>query len=246
MTRLSQIIAVEKGAKADADRARAKAAEALQKAPQLSGISRTYQPRDEDGDQLPPESTNVQVKAEDVLETLAASLTRLLDVTLTKDAANTVAAADVVAEGRVLLTAVPVPYLLFLEKQLAELHALMGRLPLLDPAEEWAEDAASGSWRTPVTRTVRNKKLFRNHVLAEATKEHPAQVQVYTEDVPAGDWATVKFSGALPAARARVLAERVAELQRAVKFAREEANATEITDKHAGEAIFGYLLRGVG
>jgi hypothetical protein len=80
--------------------------------------------------------------------------------------------------------------------------------------------------------------------MAEATPQHPAQVQMYMEDVPAGDWTTVKFSGALPAARVRVLLDRVTALQQAVKYAREEANTAEVTDREAGEAIFRYLLAG--
>jgi hypothetical protein len=35
-------------------------------------------------------------------------------------------------------------------------------------------------------------------VKAEATEKHPAQVEVYHEDVVVGQWKTVKFSGALP------------------------------------------------
>ena len=62
------------------------------------------------------------------------------------------------------------------------------------------------------------------------------------KDVPAGDWTTVKFSGALPATRVRTLLDRVEELQRAVKYAREEANGTEVTDRKAGEIIFGHLF----
>ena len=60
--------------------------------------------------------------------------------------------------------------------------------------------------------------------------------------MPEGDWTTVKFSGALPAVRHRQLLERVAKLQQAVKYAREEANATEITDAKAGERVFAWLL----
>lgn len=89
---------------------------------------------------------------------------------------------------------------------------------------------------------MRAKKIPRNHVLAEATKEHPAQVQVYMEDVPEGDWTTVKFSGALPATRVKTLLDRLTALQHAVKYAREEANGTEVTDRAAGDAVFGYLL----
>jgi hypothetical protein len=244
MTRLSQIIAVEKGVKSDTARQLAEARTEVSNPARLSGISRTYLPRDDEGDQLPPEATRVQVRTEDVLASVATSLTRLLDVTLTKDAANCTAAADVKVGGKVLLEKVPVTYLLFLEKQLGEIAAFVGRLPLLDPAEEWAQDGVSGSWRTTPAKTVRSKKVLRNHVSYEATKEHPAQVQVYPEDVPAGDWTTVKFSGAIPASRARQIADRITVLQEAVKFAREEANAHEITDRKAGAAVFGYLLAG--
>ena len=82
----------------------------------------------------------------------------------------------------------------------------------------------------------------RNHVKAEATEKHPAQVEVYYEDVAVGYWTTVKFSGALPAQRVNELLERVEKLQHAVKFAREEANGTEVTDQRVGDAVFGYLF----
>jgi len=246
MTRLSQIIAVEKGVKADAERARREAAGKVANAGPLSGISKTYRPRDEEGDQLPPESTKVQVRTEEVIDDVTASLVRLFDVTLTREQANAAARADVKVNGHVLLPKVPVTYLLFLEKQLAEVAAFVARLPLLDPAEEWSEDAASGVWRTSPTMTMRGKKIPRNHVVAEATKEHPAQVQVYMEDVPAGDWTTVKFSGAVPATRVRTIQERVTALQVAVKYAREEANSADITDRNAGAAVFGYIFAALG
>lgn len=244
MTKLSQIIAVEKGVKSDATRRVTDLHRDVQKQPLLSGISRSYQPRDDDGDTLPPESTRVQVKAEDVLTEAAAILTRLFDVTLTKDTANCYARADVKIGSDTLLADVPVTYLLFLEKQLTDVHTFAAKLPLLDPAEDWADepDPVSGAWKTHPAKTVRSKKIPRNHVVAEATKEHPAQVQVYTEDVPVGDWTTVKFSGAVPATRVREILDRIEALQRAVKFAREEANATEVTDRNAGGLIFTYLF----
>jgi hypothetical protein len=242
MTKLSQIIAVEKGVKSDATRRLTDLHRDVQKPALLSGISRTYQPRAEDGDRLPPESTKVQLTAGDVLTEVQAVMTRLFDVTLTKDAANTVARADVAVDGRPLLHDVPVTYLLFLEKQLTDIHTFVAKLPVLDPSEEWSHDPARNCHVTAPVKTMRGKKIPRNHVLAEATKEHPAQVQVYMEDIPEGDWTTVKFSGALPASRVRVLLDRVTALQHAVKYAREEANATEITDRQAGEAVFGYLF----
>lgn len=242
MTRLSQIIAVEKSVKSDTSRRITDLHRDVQKPQLLSGLSRSYRPRAEDGAALPPESTRVQLTADDVLAEAAAVMTRLFDVTLTKDSANTAAVADVMVDGRAILVSVPVTYLLFLEKQLTDLHTFLAKLPVLDPSEEWQFDEARGCWASVPASTVRTKKVPRNHVVAEATQQHPAQVQVYTEDVPEGDWTTVKFSGALPASRQRQLLERLVKLQHAVKYAREEANATEISDARAGEKVFGYLL----
>lgn len=70
-TKLSQIIAVEKGVKSDATRRVTDLHRDVQKAPLISGISRSYHPRDDEGDRLPPESTRVQVKADDVLAEVA-------------------------------------------------------------------------------------------------------------------------------------------------------------------------------
>ncbi|MEU6658270.1 hypothetical protein [Streptomyces sp. NPDC046821] len=241
-TKLNQIIAVEKGVKSKAHQDLTAAQHGLQKPALLAGISRTYQPKDEEGEQLPPESTRVQVKAEQVLRDTGKTLTRLFDVTATKDWANCEARADVSVDGQVILGQVPVAYLLFLEKQLTDLNAFVRKLPLLDASESWTQDPSTDDWRTEPVRTLRTKKVPRNHVKAEATEKHPAQVEVYYEDVPVGYWTTVKFSGALPARRVNELLDRVERLQQAVKFAREEANAAEVTDRRAGDPVFGYLF----
>ncbi len=243
VAKLNQIIAVEKGVKSKAQQDLAGVQHGLTKPALLAGISRTYQPKDEEGEQLPPESTRVQVKAEDVLRETAKTLTRLFDVTATKDWANRTACADITVDGETLLREVPVSYLLFLEKQLGELGGFLRRLPVLDAAESWSQDPSTDWWKTEAVRTVRTRKVPRNHVKAEATENHPAQVEVYYEDIPVGYWTTVKFSGALPARRVNELLERLEKLQQAVKFAREEANGAEVTDRRVGEAVFGYLFR---
>ena len=242
VTKLNQIIAVEKGVKSKSFAELTDAHHQVLKPALLSGIARTYQPKDDEGEHLPPESTKVQVKAEEALQRTAASLTRLFDVTATKDWANCSATADVSVDGTVLLRDVPVTYLLFLEKQLTDLHTFVKKLPVLDAAESWILDASSDSWRTEPVQTYRTKRVPRNHVKAEATEKHPAQVEVYYEDVTIGYWTTVKFSGALPAKRVNELLERVERLQQAVKFAREEANSAETVDQRVGESVFGYLF----
>jgi len=242
MTKLNQIIAIEKSVKGQATREMANANKTLQKDALLSGIARTYRPRDDEGDQLPPESTRVQVRTTEVIDEVVGVLTKLFDTTATKDWANGEARADVVVDGKTLLENAPVTYLLFLEKQLNELHAFISKLPTLDPAEVWAYDNATNAYATDPMQTTKTKKIPRNHVKAEATKEHPAQVEVYYEDVIIGTWQTIKYSGAMPAARVAELLERVRLLQEAVKFAREEANNTEITEQKVGEQILDYIF----
>ena len=242
MPRLNQIVAIEKGVKSQSLRELTDAHQLLQKPPLLAGISRTYRPKDEEGEQLPPEATKVQVKTDEVIRRTADILTRLFDVTATKDWANGLAKADVVVDGQTLLSQVPITYLLFLEKQLVDLHTFVKKLPVLDASETWTMDTSSDSWATEPVQTSRTKKIPRNHVKAEATEHHPAQVEVYYEDVVVGYWRTVKFSGALPARRVNELAERVERLQEAVKFAREEANNLEVDDQNVGEKIFQFLF----
>lgn len=242
MARLNQIIAIEKGVKSQSLRELTDAHHALQKPPLLSGIARTYQPKDEEGEQYPPESTKVQIKAEEIIEHTGEILTKLFDIVATKDWANTTAQADVAIDGKVLLEKVPVSYLLFLEKQLVDLRTFIRKLPILDASETWTFDSSADCWATEPIQTTKTKKIPRNHVKAEATEHHPAQVEVYYEDVIVGFWRTVKFSGALPAQRINTLLKRVEVLQEAVKFAREEANNLEVEDQKVGQKVFEYLF----
>lgn len=242
MPKLNQIIAVEKSVKSRSFQELTEAHHALQKPALLSGISRNYRPKDEEGEQLPPESTRVQVKAEEIIQSTARILANLFDVTATKDWTNCEARADVVVGEQVLIKDAPVSYLLFLEKQLVDLNTFVRKLPVLDASESWSFDPGADCYATEPVQTVRTKKIPRNHVKAEATEKHPAQVEVYYEDVTVGYWRTVKFSGALPAQRVHELLNHIQKLQQAVKFAREEANSVEAKEQKIGEKFFNYLF----
>lgn len=241
-TKLNQVVALEKGIKTRTYQTFVAAQQTIQKQAQLSGISRTYKPKDDDGDTLPSESTRVQINVGEVLDDIEAALTRFFDITLTKDVANGEAVADITVDNFTVATSVPVTFLLFLEKQLSELNAFILKLPVLDPSETWTYDDTTAVYATRPSQTIRSKKVFRNHVKAEATEKHPAQVEVFSEDIPVGYWTTVKFSGALPQSRINTLKARMIKLQEAVKIARETANAIPITDRKIGESIFTYLF----
>lgn len=246
MTKLNQIIAIEKGIKNQAHSQLTAAHHQLLKTQLLTGQSGVYQPLDEEqGERFPSEIQKVQLKADEVVNDVVTTLTRLFDVVATKDVANTEAKANVVVDGKVLLEQLPVTYLLFLEKQLEGLHTLIKKLPVLDPAQEWEFDSASDVYVTEPVQSIKTKKQPRTLPKAMPTKEFPnivPQVDVWMEDALVGYWHRKKFSGAVPATRQKQLLDRVEVLQRAVVFAREEANTKQVVDQKVGKAVFDYLL----
>lgn len=242
MTKLNQIIAIEKGAKQDSKKKFGDIYQLLQKQPLLNGISRTYTPKDDEGETLPSESTLVQVAVPKSLDDAQDALVRLFDVTLTKEVANTTAKADVVVDGETILRDVPVTYLLFLERELTDIRTFVAALPTLDPSTNWTWDENQGVYVADPIETTRTKKVPKNWVKAEATDKHPAQVEIFHEDVIVGTWKTVKTSGALPATRKAELLARVVKLIDAVTFARESANNVDIADVKAGTNVFSYLF----
>lgn len=245
MASLHQIIAVEKQIKADANRSMTEVYQQMGKDDLLSGITRTYSPRDDEGEQLPPETKPVQMKVEHALAGMQRDLVRLFDIIATKDMGNTEATGNIMVDGEPLVTQVPVTYLLFLEKQLVDLYTLVRKLPVLDPTDEWSMQEATGLWASKPVERVRTQKIRRNHQIAPATKEHPAQVEVFTEDEVVGYWTTVKYSGALPLAQVNEMAERVRTLQQAVKYAREQANELAVLPQDYGAPLLGYIFGSV-
>lgn len=242
MAKLNQILAIEKGIKTRVYAEFTELHQATQKAALMNGFHKSYQPRDEEGETYPPESQKVQHSAADVLERVASALTELFDITATKDWANCSAKADVVVDGRVLLKEVPATYLLFLEKQLSDLHTFIAKMSELDPGSDWSVDPGTGLFKTEPSATQRTKKVQRPIVLYDATEHHPAQTQLITEDVIAGQWVTIKYSGAIPAPRKKQLLGRIDKLANAVKFAREQANGADTTDRKLGREVFDYLF----
>ena len=243
MPKLNQIVAVEKSVKSRVYGDFTELHKASQKADLFTGFSKNYRKRDEEGEDYPPETKRVQLEANEVLSQVSKLLGEMFDISATKDYANCVAFADVVVDGQTLVAQAPIPFLLFLEKQLTDLHTFVDKMPTLDPADEWGSDPNSGLFKTASIATQRTKKVQRPVVLYEATKEHPAQTQLITEDIVVGYWDTVKQSGALPIPRRRELLDRLEKLSQAVKFAREQANGIEADERKVGEAVFGYLFR---
>lgn len=241
--KLAQVLAIEKGEKNKANRAITDLHRKSEVEKLYSGRTRTYSPANEDGERLPDERQLVQNNATDILKEASDLWTNIWDITATKDWTNAGAArADIKLGDTVLVPQVPVSWLLYLEKELNDVETFIRKIPILDSSEEWTWSAANNCFASPQTWQNRTKKIPRNHVKAEATDKHPAQVEVYQEDVVIGRFNNINYSGALPAAKKEALLERIRVLRSAVLFAREEANGVTAEKKNIGDTLLQYIL----
>lgn len=239
--KLHQVVAIAKGSKTRCQDDLTSCYQKLQNTKPFGGIRRTYSPRDEDGEHLPDESNRVQITVEDVLKRVADAFNEVVDIAVTQDMGNRDALADIIVDGQIIASRVPATTLIFLEKKIVELNNIISKIPTLPVDKEWHE-VGDGTYSSTPTNTTRSKKTPRNHVLAEATPEHPAQVQVYNEDVIVGDWTTIVLSGAIPPAEKRAMQIRQRALHDAIRAARARANDIDVKKREIGNDIITYLF----
>jgi len=240
--KLNQVIAIEKGIKSRVYSTITQVNKTSKKSALFEGFTKQYTPSDEEGQRFPDEKQKVQFQTGAIVKQLAHTLQELFDITAQKDVGNTIAKADLIIDSITLMKDVPATYLLFLEKQLNDIHTLIKDLPILDSNYDWSEDINSGLYKTDAIQTAKTKKVVKPLLLAPATTEHPAQTTTITEDVIIGYWKATKLSGALPLPKRDLLLEKIIRLKQAVKIAREHANGIEIDKIKPGAEILGWLL----
>jgi hypothetical protein len=243
MPKLNQINAILTSRKSETEKEVTEIYKLIQKDALFAGRERTYRPIDEDkGQKLPAESQRVQHRAEDLIRKVVGKWTEVWNLVLTQDTGNQTAKANIEVDGQVVLADVPVTTLLFLDKQLNDLETFLSKIPTPDPSEEWLHDPNTGLLRSKVSESIRTSKEPTVIVKYEATKEHPAQTEIFTKDVAVGTWSQILYSGCLQADRKDALLARVRKLQEAVKTAREQANLIEVERKSIKpllEFVFG-------
>lgn len=238
---LHQLLALREGKKTALNRVITNVYHKFQKTDTFNGRIRTYRPIEDGGVQLPSESQKVLDRASDLVTLAEDAWAQLIDITASVDATNATAKADVIVDGVTILTGVPATTLLWLEKQLVDMVTLWSKQSPLDPARDWSWDDTTLTWRSEPVETIRNDKKMENHVKAAATDKHPAQVEVFTVDRPAGVWTTVSLSGLHPVQTLTDVLRRLSKLLDAVKVAREEANRVDAVHMNLGAQIFAYL-----
>jgi hypothetical protein len=243
MPKLNQINAIVTSRKSETDKALNELNKLVAKETLFAGRERTYRPVDEvNGQKLPPESQRVQQRADDLIRQAISKWTELWNLVYTQDTGNQQAKADLVVDGQALLSQVPITFLLFIDKQVNDLETFIAKLPTPDPAEEWSHDPNSGLLRSRATESVRTSKEPTVIVKYEATEKHPAQTELFTKDVPVGNWTQILYSGAITTDRKNQILERVRKLQDAIKTSKEQANLLEVEKQKAADPLMSYLF----
>jgi len=239
MTTQAQIIAVEASARKEALEAEGTFKAILNNESLYTGIIRNYNPIDDEGEKFPSETKYLALDLEQTIRNLFNGHKKLFDVTATKDWGNQEATGDIVV-GDYKFDDVPVHYLLFLEKTLTRLKALIQSVPVLSPTERW--NALDSGWETDAIRTAKSRKIPTVIVKYDATPEHPAQTEMFLEDQTVGHWITHKLSGALDPSTRNGLIERTQVVLDAVAMARERANQTEVDNQYIAIEIFEFII----
>jgi hypothetical protein len=243
MTKLNQVIAIEKGVKSRATSVISELYKIAQKPAVFEGLTREYQPLNDEGDKLPGERKVVQARVTDLLSAYRLAEAEFINVAAQKEKANTIASAPVLVDEKVVLPEMPVGMLLTLEKRLTDFRTFVEALPVLDISESWQYDASADVHRSQTVQTHRTIKTQKPLVLFPATDKHPAQTQLVTQDEIAGYWHSTKQSGAIQRNEKLEILRRVDKLIIGVKQAREAANAIDAgKGEDLGARIFEFLL----
>jgi len=245
MGKLHELLAVEPSLKAEAQRVVSQVKGVFTSGvTRLIGQVRSYQPLEEGGEQFDTEITNLATTTETELARIAQTFGAWLDAAMQKETTNQNARADVVLDGKPFLEDLPATALLNLETKLADLRQVYAAIVINDPTVKWQWDEQQGHFASRPRITYRTKKVPRAHILYEATPEHPAQVEMYHEDIRVGTWTAIIRSGAFTPQEQQARLARLDSLLRAVKQARQRANTEEIIPVRIAEKIFGYINSG--
>ncbi|MHA2279847.1 MAG: DUF7873 family protein [Promethearchaeota archaeon] len=245
MPKLHQIVAVTQGKKSRATRHFTDCHRAWHK-DAISGIQKKYTPKEDGGDELPAESKLIHLDVPSAIRDMMLEIVDFIDVVATQETGNREAKADIEVDGKAVFKDVPVTVLLFLEKRLVDLRTYVGNLPTLPPDREWKWDSNRNCFVTDEIKTLRTQKRPKVITKAPATVEHPAQTELFPEDVTVGTWSTTYLSSAIQVSKKAAMLRRIDALSDAVKSAREAANSIEVKQERIGERflrdIFGDLM----
>ena len=209
------------------------------------GYKRTLEHLKDGYTDVPEEYQKLSTTVKDRLDYTFNHVAKLMDATYQKERANTDAKADITIGDTVIAKDVPATFLLNLEKRLAQLRPMLAAAPTMPQGVEFESDPSVGE---NVFKTVhpevkmRTAKTFRHKVLYEATKEHPAQIEKWEETEDIGRFVKQHWMGMITSYDKSQMLNRIDELIRAVKQARQRANTVTVTKDKIGKSILDFVL----
>jgi len=171
-----------------------------------------------------------------------------LDVTFQKEKSNQNAKANIEIDDVLLAVDCPATFLLGLEtKKLLDIRRMFEVVPTLQPGIKWEKDPQMGEnvYRAEnAVKTTKTKKTAQSKILVPATKEHPAQIEKWNEDIVVGMYTEEKWSGMITPAEKSAILGRIDKLLQACKQARMRANKTEAVKDKIADRLFKYIIKG--
>ena len=245
---LHQLLAVEQDRRGRASEIMQESVTLFQKKEDhLDGFIRTYTPKDDKGDTLPPEQKLIVTTVADKIKYASGFIIKAIDAQLSKEETNASGEAraelkiDDINFGELSATS-----LLALEQHLQKILGVYRVIPTVDPVKRWKRDSTQDN--TYITETEikhRTNKIEDFRVVVPATVEHPAQIAKMTKDEQVGTWETVYRSGKITPAQKSKLLSRIDALIDAVKRARAKANQAEVKQMKVGKALLEYINQGI-
>lgn len=243
MAKLHEVLAVDRETKTQADKVLGELKETFEKKRHLfEGKISTFHPKAEGSVPKVEEQRSVQTMVSSELTWIRDFLVKAVDIGNQVAIANQSAIGDIMVGSRILAKGVPVTNLLELEKRLEQWKQLAESIPTLDPTKNFTMETTSKTYRAQDVSKSRTQKIQKPIVLYEATKEHPAQVQLASYDEPIGELVIQEWSGLMTPAHKAGILTNIEVLIRAVKKARARANETEAPKAPIGRVLFDFAF----
>lgn len=245
MSKLHEVLAVEQDLEKVATNIVNEAAVTFSKKANLfSGTVKTAEMFDDDAVTPAPEVIKLEETVPSKLDYVGASVARWLDAVAQKEATNQTARADLIVNGETLAENLPATFLLGLETKLKKLRVMYVALPTLPPGVTWDEapDEGEGVYRTrnPQERFI-TQKVPVSKVMYDATPEHPAQIEKWTEDVKVGRYLLQSTSGMITPAQKSEILGRIDALLQGAKSARMRANSVDVVPVEVGKTLMDFI-----
>lgn len=246
-TKLHQLLAVEEDRKRTAMAILNETHNTFKsKGEHFEGKKRVYKKTNEDGIDYETERKSIITTVADRLNYTFKHWRNYTNVVLQREETNSanVAKAEVTI-GETSFGEFGATSLLAMEKNLAQVIDVLRVIPTLDPSIEWEANSDLSDQYTSIYPeiTAKTSKKQQPLVLYEATKEHPAQVQMAQYDIVIGTWTTTRFSGKISSGEKAQMLGRAEELLIAIKKARTKANECGIVPVKS-DKFFNFITKG--